>query len=450
VATYTITADATWGYIRSRNATYATARAGGNLIDFGSGNKLCGQSYLAAAYNCYEAFVKFDTSSVVGTITSAQLEIHVTSKTGSSFVLEARVHDWGASLVPADWVAGADLSSKTLVADVTTSGLTDSAYNTLDDVDLAANINQSGTTYLLFCSKNQVDSTAPIGNEYITLTAASRPKLVIETLSTAEGDLDSTIAAFTVSSTSTLEIKGDTNADIGEVTVVSETLLIGTGEGAVGSTIEDVTILIEVDTTTNGYFDNTISNFTTTATATMPRTADLSVQISNFTLSTGGSGSISGTVTATIAAFGLAATTEASANIVMSQSIGSFHLAAQQSGAPWPSQFDFPSAPLDGTWVWRRGEDTLRTDNEAGARLYRARNGGNRADVTFSLMLPNKGALDALDLFYKTHCSNGSRVFYWDAPDFGYSGWLWAQPPAITHVAKNIYRVDCALMKEAA
>lgn len=156
---------------------YSDARAGFNLVTttgFGAVRSNLGQSVQVFKgdneYFVYQMFARFDTSVLAGgTITGATLKIYPTHDfSTTNFDIQARLHTWGTALTTADFVAGASLSGKTLLAHLTTSGLTVNAYNSMVTDALATNINQSGYTDIVFCSKNQVDNVAPVLSETIS------------------------------------------------------------------------------------------------------------------------------------------------------------------------------------------------------------------------------------------------------------------------------------------
>ena len=172
-ATYTDTSD---GHdIGSSDATYATARAGSNLTlspTIPAGNNV-GQTTVTGVYYVNQNFEQFDTS-YIGSGSTVSAVVYEAScnwdVSTTDFVIEGRIHDFGALPVATDdWVAGADLSSKTLVVTLATSGITVNDYNTYTDVALPANINKTGYTRLLFCSKEQTDNSTPTGDEYVAM-----------------------------------------------------------------------------------------------------------------------------------------------------------------------------------------------------------------------------------------------------------------------------------------
>ena len=174
------------GFIESSHAsTYSTARSGG-------GTKVApttevylqiGQNYLGSefGYYLYESFLSFDTSTIPDSaiISAVTLSLHgggYVDQSTTDFTIEARTYDWGASLTTADWVAGADLSSNTLLASRSTSGWSTSAYNDLTEngSNFVSAINKTGITRIILCSSRTKDGTTPTGAEYVNLGASEK------------------------------------------------------------------------------------------------------------------------------------------------------------------------------------------------------------------------------------------------------------------------------------
>lgn len=184
---YSVTLD---GGIDSESGVYATARAGNQLgAATGLTSVDVGQS-TAGAYEVLEAFFYWDTSAIddTDTIDSATLSLYGNfDNSTTDFVMEARAHTWsGSGLTTADWVAGADLSGKTLLATFNTSGFSTSAYNDFtSDAAFVSNISKTGNTELLVCSKEQTDNSAPTTAEWVRVSTADvggttqDPKLVV-------------------------------------------------------------------------------------------------------------------------------------------------------------------------------------------------------------------------------------------------------------------------------
>lgn len=165
------------GYIQSYSeVSYADARAGASLTANSAANsfpiigQLLGDFKGTPTYTVYQYFIRFDTS-ILGGITplTAQLQFYMGSDfSTTNFDIQARLHTWGTSLTTADWVAGASLSGKTLLAHLTTSGITANAYNNMTDDALLANLNTSGYTDIIFCSSRQTNNNAPTNDEFIS------------------------------------------------------------------------------------------------------------------------------------------------------------------------------------------------------------------------------------------------------------------------------------------
>lgn len=186
--TYTIF-SANDGYIASNNATYSTARAGSDL------NNLSSDIYVGQdrydSYDCYEGFVSFDTSSVLGTVSSATLSLYggVDGSTAADFTVNARLKSY-STLDASDWVAGASLSALTLLATFNTTGFSTSGYNVFtSQAAFLSNINQSGVTGIILSSSRHEAGTAVAANntdEYVRMHASvasgttQDPRLVVD------------------------------------------------------------------------------------------------------------------------------------------------------------------------------------------------------------------------------------------------------------------------------
>ena len=200
MTTTVVYSDTSDGFIYNEDeVSYANARAGGgtwsSLFEYTSGSDLLAGQYFgdpfsggSNVYGVNETFLAFDTHDV-GTDTVSAAVLRVTSNADASdtdFTIQARLHDWGATLTTADWVAGADLSGLTLLAHyATSSGFTSgTGYDLVDDA-LPANVNKTGSTRLLLCSSRTTNSNEPTGNEYVWIRAAdyagttSDPKLTV-------------------------------------------------------------------------------------------------------------------------------------------------------------------------------------------------------------------------------------------------------------------------------
>jgi len=190
--TTTVYADVADGYIQSENATYATARSGGTLTSQnGSVVLIIGQD-LAAKYACLEGDIYFDTGTPIpdtDTIETATLSLYGNNdQSTTDFTLEARTHTWSANgLTTADWVAGASLSGKTLLATYATSGgwPTDAYTALVSEAAFLDAINKTGYTEMLLDSSRHVAGNTPTGSEYVCAYSTDQdgttkdPKLVV-------------------------------------------------------------------------------------------------------------------------------------------------------------------------------------------------------------------------------------------------------------------------------
>lgn len=191
----TVFGDTADGRIRSNSGTYSTARAGASLNAStvnGSEDNRVGQLFLAGPdFYCWESFFSFDTSAIddADTVSAVVLDLDIKSRnvSGSDFTVEARDFDWGASLTTADWIAGADLGSHTLVASVTASSGSVGSYQTFtsETAFLTVTNIKTGTVHLVVNSSRHRVGTSPSGDENITYTPADAagttddPKLTI-------------------------------------------------------------------------------------------------------------------------------------------------------------------------------------------------------------------------------------------------------------------------------
>jgi hypothetical protein len=186
MATLVIYADAADGFVQSVHATYLTMRAGPAV---GAANGLYIGQY--TGYNGYESFVSFDSTgglvagdtvtAVVASFTDANDSSHPTD-----FTVEARTHNWGASVTAGDWIAGADLGGKTLQASLTTVGWSGGQQKDLtSEAGFPAAVVKNGVTYLVLCSSRLRNGDVPAGDEFISLAPSetagtiSDPKLTI-------------------------------------------------------------------------------------------------------------------------------------------------------------------------------------------------------------------------------------------------------------------------------
>lgn len=180
------------GLLRCNNATYLTARSGGGtfLTNTSATTAICGQEFFSGQYYCYECFFGFDTSSLGAgaSVSAAVLSLYGSSAQvggSSAGIYRARLHDWGATVDTADWVPGASLSGKTLLAHLAHSSVSQSAYNDFVDDAFAANVNKTGTTNIEMTTDRMEAATVPTAAEYETWVMADNagttqdPKLTV-------------------------------------------------------------------------------------------------------------------------------------------------------------------------------------------------------------------------------------------------------------------------------
>lgn len=202
-ATYTIYSESQSGYVfcaHSDQGSYAynQARNGtGDIgVNAGPGNAMfIGQSSFPGDYHSgpstsvSEGFFGFDTSSIVGTITSALIYVSQYTPQYSTYTpaIEARGHDWGGTLTSADFVPGADLAAKPLLASISRGDLIQDTPVPMVDSNLIANINRSGFTRMVLAdvkTRNYGEPSEVYEQIYIHgigSTALLRPKLVVVT-----------------------------------------------------------------------------------------------------------------------------------------------------------------------------------------------------------------------------------------------------------------------------
>lgn len=192
MAVYSFYANESDGYIASTSATYATARAGtGTLTVVGptDGALRLGQQLAAGTYSVWQSFISFDTSGIPEgvPVLQAQLQGVVgTDNSTTNFTMEARIHDWGTTLETTDFVAGADLASKPLLASFISSP---GAVTFTSAAGSASLVNTTGRTSLVLASSRQGANTAPTNaiNEYLEFRSAdfgaaiNDPKLTVVT-----------------------------------------------------------------------------------------------------------------------------------------------------------------------------------------------------------------------------------------------------------------------------
>jgi hypothetical protein len=142
-----------------------------------------------STYFCYEGFVQFDTSTINDTdsVSDAVLSLWGnTDSTTTDFTMQARIHDWGATLATTDHVPGSQLSTKTLLATFNTSGFSTAGYNDFtSNSNFASNVTVTGVTYILVNSDRHMNANTPTGEERLQVKTANTagttndPKLTV-------------------------------------------------------------------------------------------------------------------------------------------------------------------------------------------------------------------------------------------------------------------------------
>lgn len=172
--------------VTSTDTVYATARSGGTLAVSGTtATNSFGQRYNATDYLCSEALLEFDYYAglialgysagqiATSSISSAILTTTVSAAPDSSFTGRARLYDYGATITTADFVAGASIAAKTLLAHVALTAASTGTLTWVDDA-FAANVSKTSTpTRLGLFSQNMEDNVAPADFQRIVILGAS-------------------------------------------------------------------------------------------------------------------------------------------------------------------------------------------------------------------------------------------------------------------------------------
>ncbi len=185
MAILTLNAHSSSGFVRSRNATWATARAAatGDLV----GEEFVGAELSSGNYDIYRYFAKFNTAPLAGSvITAAELKIYAVSRnTTTDFTIVTSTHTApDTTLTTADFdsltvTTPTELASRT--ANVSGIGLTSYLTISLNAGGLAE-INKTGYSKFAFRSSKDVDNSAPAGRSYLEIdpdTGSNPPQLVV-------------------------------------------------------------------------------------------------------------------------------------------------------------------------------------------------------------------------------------------------------------------------------
>lgn len=179
MASTTVYSSSNWGFIRSANATYSTARSSGTLTLFTTNPAYVGQRYVSGEYRLYEALLAFDTSGIPNdaTVTAATLILDGYGGTlTQDFTIQARAYDFGATVATGDWVSGnpsdtPSIDDYTLLATFDTTGWTTGGADNSFSSESAfpGAINVTGETRIVLGSSRHLNGDTPSGdNEYAT------------------------------------------------------------------------------------------------------------------------------------------------------------------------------------------------------------------------------------------------------------------------------------------
>lgn len=188
----TIFASTNDGELLSSSNTYSTARSGSGSTKYLNANTTAfltiGQLFSSPTYYCYECFLEFDTSTIADSdrIDDATLAWDGAGDGSTTdFTAQARQHDWDGSLDTADWIAGADLSSKTLLATWASTGYSTSYSNFTSEAGFPAAISTTVALEIVIVSNRLTAGTTPTGAEYVQMRSADTagtsedPKLTV-------------------------------------------------------------------------------------------------------------------------------------------------------------------------------------------------------------------------------------------------------------------------------
>jgi len=156
------------GYVCGYSASYATAKTTGAYS--ASDQIAVGQNYQGGMYVFSEGFIAFDTSTLPDTADVRHAVLSLTpvstAYNHSDAYVQARTHNWGAAMEYADFVAAANLTSKTLLCSTSVQLLVNeqACYFTGGYTELAsfcAAVNRTGTTYIMLSDTQMVAEHAP-------------------------------------------------------------------------------------------------------------------------------------------------------------------------------------------------------------------------------------------------------------------------------------------------
>ena len=128
-------------------------------------------------YSCYEAVLAFDIPGNVpagATITGIELRLSLVYASSQDFTCEARAHPWTAGgLTAADWVAGSDLASKTLLATLDTNGIgATGEYKSFVSTAALNGWDRANVLEMVVASSRTRTGDAPAGSEWVSFRSA--------------------------------------------------------------------------------------------------------------------------------------------------------------------------------------------------------------------------------------------------------------------------------------
>jgi len=185
--TDTFFTEAADGYVYGSSGTWLTARAGSGLIASAAITAAgCASQEASGVYYVQQAFLVFDTSSIPDTAVITAATLHIDrAGTVAAGTAKARAHTWGPTLATSDFVAGADLTTKTLFASIATGSVALGSYTAMtSDGGAPALVNKTGKTRLVLHGAEQESSSAPAGGtgtaiNVVTNEGTNKAKLVV-------------------------------------------------------------------------------------------------------------------------------------------------------------------------------------------------------------------------------------------------------------------------------
>lgn len=200
--TTTIFADNTTNHqVKSESATYENAReaSGDAVLVLQVGTPaIVGQNWdsINSVFEVSEVFLTFDTSSLVGSVVSAEFLVRAAGG-GGSFTLEMRLQDWGGTLETSDFVPGSSLAGTTLLATLSAVGWpVSSTWLTFTEVALGANINQAGATRVVVSiDKVRLGTSPGTGSDNVNFTSptgsgtTNDPRIAVSTSTASTDDI---------------------------------------------------------------------------------------------------------------------------------------------------------------------------------------------------------------------------------------------------------------------